>query len=93
MSLQLLRDVRWAKHSTFIEDGKYDTVVLACKLANIGYRVSIRTAVGGGTGQAAFHNLHHEFLVLPGAMDDGVQADACDVIIEPHFRSALNCTF
>lgn len=64
VSVQLLRDVCWLNRATMHEDGKLDTVVLASKLVNMGYKVSIRTAVGGGSGQDCFHNLHHEFLIV-----------------------------
>lgn len=60
----MLRDVCWLHRATLQEDGKLDIVVLASKLVNMGYKVSIRTAVGGGSGQECFHNLHHEFLVV-----------------------------
>ena len=62
--MQLLRDVCWLNHITLREDGKLDTVVLASKLVNMGYKVSIRTALGGGSGQDCFHHLHHEFLIV-----------------------------
>lgn len=54
----------WFNHTTVKEDGKHDTIVLASKLVNIGYKVAVRTAMGGGPGQDCFHNLHHEFLVV-----------------------------
>jgi len=56
--------VCWFNHTTIKEDGKHDTIVLASKLVNIGYKVAVRTAMGGGPGQDCFHNLHHEFLVV-----------------------------
>lgn len=62
LRLQLLRDVRSYKHRLLREDGEVDTVVLATHLAAVGYRVTIRTAVGGGAGQECFHNLNYEFL-------------------------------
>lgn len=54
---QLLRDVRAFHAAVLREEGRPDTVVLACKLAAVGYAVRIRTALGGGAGQACFHNL------------------------------------
>lgn len=62
--LQLLRDVCWLNQATLREDGRLDIVVLASKLVNMGYKVAIRTALGGGSGQDCFHNLNHEFLVV-----------------------------
>lgn len=61
---RVLRDVLWQKSVLVAEEGTLDIVVLAAKLANIGYRTAVRTALGGGKGQACFHNLHHEFLVV-----------------------------
>ena len=63
------------------EEGRQDIVVLASKLAAVGYRVSLRTAVGGGTGQEAFRNLHHEFLLITrGSMHTS------EYIVDPNFR-------
>ena len=76
--LQLTRDVRWLNHTAVTEDGKQDTVVLASKLVNVGYKVAIRTALGGGAGQECFHNLHHEFLIVAGCHQEA--------IIDCHFR-------
>jgi len=55
--LQLLRDVRAFQAAILREEGRPDTVVLACKLAAVGWSVTMRTALGGGAGQACFHNL------------------------------------
>ena len=60
------------------EDGKHDAVVLASKLVNIGYRVAVRTAMGGGAGQDCFHNLHHEFLIIAERHQE--------VIVDCHFK-------
>ncbi|KAL3149292.1 hypothetical protein ABBQ32_002107 [Trebouxia sp. C0010 RCD-2024] len=76
--LRLARDVRWLNHTTLKEDGRRDSVVLASKLVNIGYKVAIRTAMGGGTGQDCFHNLHHEFLVVAERHQE--------VIVDCHFK-------
>lgn len=67
------------------EEGRPDTVILASKLAAVGYRLTIRTALGGGAGRACFHNLHHEFLLVSGDLEQGVPQDR-EVIIDPHFR-------
>ncbi len=55
--MQLLRDVRAFQAAILREEGRPDTVVLACKLAAVGWSVTMRTALGGGAGQACFHNL------------------------------------
>ena len=78
MLVQISRDVTWLNHSTMREDGKRDSVVLASKLVNIGYKVAIRTAMGGGSGQDCFRNLHHEFLVIAERHQE--------VIVDCHFR-------
>ncbi|KAK9863089.1 hypothetical protein WJX84_010988, partial [Apatococcus fuscideae] len=48
--MQLLSDVRRFKWACLEEEGACDNVVIATKLANIGYTVSLRTAIGGGQG-------------------------------------------
>lgn len=75
---RLLSDVQQFKAAVFEEEGRSDIVVLATKLAAIGYQVAIRTALGGGTGQECFRNLHHEFLVIA--------PDSDDLLVEPLFR-------
>ena len=79
--LQLLQDVRRFKAAVLKEEGSLDMVVLATRLAAVGYRVSIRTAVGGGAGQDCFHNLHYTFLLVTG--------EACyestEYIVDPCF--------
>jgi uncharacterized protein (TIGR01615 family) len=64
------------------EDGEFCSVVLASKLVNIGYKVHLRTAIGGGTGQRCFQNLHHEFLVVAGEGDFA----GVDIIVDPNFK-------
>ena len=76
--VQLARDVRWLNHTTVREDGRRDSVVLASKLVNIGYKVAIRTAMGGGAGQDCFHNLNHEFLVITERHQE--------MIVDCHFK-------
>ena len=76
--LQLLSDVRQFKAAVLQEDGRNDIVVLATKLAAVGYNVAIRTAVGGGVGQQCFRNLHHEFLIIFW--------ESKPLIVEPSFR-------
>ena len=50
---QLLRDVRVSARAVLREEDQPDTVILAAKLANVGYRVAVRTALGGGAGMWA----------------------------------------
>ena len=52
--LQLLRDLRSCKAAAIQERGRCDVDVVAAKLAHLGYRVAVRTAVGGGHGQDCF---------------------------------------
>ena len=78
--LQLLQDVRSYGHSVVREEGHLDTVVLATRLAAVGYRVAIRTAVGGGSGQECFHNLHYEFLLVTD------EHNFTEHIVDPRFR-------
>lgn len=77
---QLMRDIRFYKAVLIREEGTCDAVTLASKLANVGYRVSIRTAIGGGAGTTCFQNLSHNFLVVYGDLDD------VEYIIETNFR-------
>lgn len=60
-------------------------MVLASHLATIGYRVALRTAVGGGAGQNCFRNLCYQFLLISD--------NSCTVeyVVDPNFRSALLC--
>lgn len=80
--LQLLRDVRAFKDRILLEDEEFDVVSLAARLSNVGYRIHIRNALGGGNGTACFHNLRHEFLVVQGEGDQG----STDFIVEVNRR-------
>ncbi len=62
--LQLARDVQCLAYAVGREDSRHDAVLLASKLVNIGYKVAIRSAMGGGPGQYCFQNQHHEFLII-----------------------------
>ena len=61
-------------------------MVLASKLAAVGYQLTIRTALGGGAGRSCFHNLHYEFLLVNGDPEFGSPQDK-EFIVDPHFRS------
>lgn len=80
--LQLLHDVRAFKAKLLREEGSVDTVVLATHLAAVGYKVAIRTALGGGVGQECFHNLHYEFLLVTD------EHNFVEYIVDPRFRYA-----
>ena len=56
-------------------------MVLASRLATVGYRVAIRTAVGGGPGQRCFRNLCYEFLLVSSFDSNAVQ-----YVVDPKFR-------
>ena len=58
-----------------------DIVVLASQLATVGYRVAIRTAMGGGSGQRCFRNLCYEFLLV-----SSFDANAVQYVVDPKFR-------
>lgn len=90
--LQLLRDVRAFLSAIVREEGRPDTVVLASKLAAVGYRLTIRTALGGGAGRSCFHNLHHEFLLVMGDPEFGTPQDK-EFIVDPHFRCDCRSLF
>ena len=76
----MLRDLSVLKRRLVHEDGTWDIVVIASRLAAVGHQVALRTALGGGRGQECFHHLHHEFLVVtpPGSQDE--------LILDPSFR-------
>lgn len=61
---RLMRDVRVIKAALLADEDELDVAVLATRLAALGYRVALRTAVGGGHGTTCFANLRHEFLVI-----------------------------
>lgn len=44
--LQLARDARYYHATTLEEEGRADVVILASRLAGVGYDVTIRTALG-----------------------------------------------
>ena len=79
--MQLAQDVSAFKALVLAEEGRQDIVVLASKLAAVGYRVSLRTAVGGGAGQEAFRNLHHEFLLITRS-----DVHTTQYLVDPNFR-------
>jgi len=69
-----------------LEDGIIDPVVLATKLGSVGYRVSIRSALGGQSGSAeCFYNLRNEFLIISGDGDEDGH-----YIIEANFKGHLS---
>ncbi|KAK9917886.1 hypothetical protein WJX75_009279 [Coccomyxa subellipsoidea] len=86
---RLLRDVRAFQGAILREEGRPDTVVLASKLAAVGYRLTIRTALGGGSGRSCFHNLHHEFLLVSGDPEFGAPQDK-EYIVDPYFRDQFH---
>ena len=44
--LQLARDARYYHAATLEEEGRADVVILASRLAGVGYDVTLRTALG-----------------------------------------------
>lgn len=82
--LQLLRDVRLLAAAVRREElGELDTVVLATKLTSVGYKVHLRSALGGGPGIEAFQSLRNEFLIVAGVGED----EGIDYIVEGRFKS------
>lgn len=92
----MVQDVNYYLPIVMAEEGRHDLAVVAVHLACIGYDVAIRTAKGGGTGQACFENLSHKFIMVyftkrvPGS--DVEPEDA--VIIDVAFRwdSRFTCS-
>jgi len=78
---RLLDDVRYYKRALLREEGQVDIVLLASRLATVGYRVAIRRAVGGGRGQHCFRNLCYEFLLVSSP-----DANAVQHVVDPKFR-------
>lgn len=74
---RLARDVSFIQRLAREEEGTLDCVVLASKLTNVGYKVSLRSALGGGQGIKMFQSLRNQFLV--------VACDDVDFIVEPNF--------
>lgn len=65
------------------DEGKSDIALVAMYLAKAGYRVTIRTAKGGGTGRTCFDNLrHHHILVFA---DDTTKSEDA-YIVDVSFR-------
>jgi len=57
----------------------------------VGYSISIRTALGGGAGLKAFAHLSHEFLVVsPAGGGGGYHVTAQELIVDPHFREQFD---
>lgn len=75
----MLADVIDFKKASIAEEGTLDAVVLATKLAKVGYSVRIRRAVGGGMD--CFKNLRHEFCYVAGQSD----LSGVEYIVDPSF--------
>lgn len=71
---RLQRDVASMKRRIVEEEGDMDVVVLATHLSSVGYKVSLRSALGGGRDSGMFVNLRNEFLIVEreifGTFDD-----------------------
>lgn len=80
---QLLEDLRFCKAMVLRECGRCDVATVAAKLAVCGYRVAVRTALGGGQGQDCFQHLHHVLLMV--TPPEGGPA----LIADPSFRSSF----
>ncbi len=85
--LQLLHDVLAYNKRMRAEGDDFDVVTLAAHLSNVGYRVHIRNALGGGQGTDCFHNLRHEFLVVQGEGEQG----SVDYFVEVRCLAAQFC--
>ena len=71
------------KRATLLEDDEFDPVILATRLSTVGYRVHIRSALGGNAGTTdCFFNLRNEFLVVAGEGDDA----GTHFIVEARFK-------
>ncbi|KAG2487290.1 hypothetical protein HYH03_014130 [Edaphochlamys debaryana] len=78
---RLLSDVRVAcQHA---KDGQ-DTTKLVAILSALGYRCSLRTALGGGDGADCLRNLRHTFITCDTPSVNG--APARRYIVDPQFK-------
>lgn len=76
---RLIRDVETAFEEG---DARDDVVKLAQKLSNLGYRVHLRNALGGGEGGDCLRNLRHSFLCCSVPS----QSNGVRYIVDPHFK-------
>lgn len=96
---QLLCAVIYAKAAALRRFGQFNAQLLAEDLASHGYKVAIRSALGGGTGTSCFRHLRHEFLVVmpdkrslaccpDGSVHSLACLQGCDelILVEPNFR-------
>ena len=82
---RLIRDVKMMLRDTCEEEaGTIDVVVLASKLSAVGYRVYLRSAIGGGDGVSCYFNLANEFLLVSSG--DPSDPDTQDFLVEARFR-------
>lgn len=73
------------------DEGSRDVALVATCLANAGYRVTIRTAKGGGSGRTCFDNLRHcHILVLPDDSNSSDDAFIVDICFRSCARSLLH---
>lgn len=75
---RLIRDVE----ASFEGGSRDDIAKLVQKLTGLGYRVHLRSALGGGEGGECLRNLRHSFLccTVPS------QNSAVRYIVDPHFK-------
>ena len=91
--------VVYAKAAALRRFGQFNAQLLAEDLAGHGYKVAIRSALGGGTGTSCFRHLRHEFLVVmpdkrslrccpDGSVHNLVCLQGADelILVEPNFR-------
>ncbi len=89
----------YAKAAALRRFGTFNAQLLAEHLASHGYKVAIRSALGGGPGTSCFRHLRNEFLVvlpdkrsMPCCPDGSIHSLACLqgceelLIVEPNFR-------
>lgn len=83
---RLMRDVHMMLREVCREEnGSADVVVLASKLSAIGYKVYLRSALGGGDGISCYYNLANEFLRVSSS-EFCSEEEPQDFIIEVRFR-------
>lgn len=71
------------------EHTRLRSVLQAARLSNVGYRLQIRNALGGGYGPDCFRQLRHEFLVVAGEGD----MVGADLIVEVSSSGPLRETW
>eukprot|EP00879_Flechtneria_rotunda_P015707 GHRR01016429.1.p1 GENE.GHRR01016429.1~~GHRR01016429.1.p1 ORF type:complete len:370 (+),score=117.36 GHRR01016429.1:1124-2233(+) len=87
---QVIRDVDAACKFVTQSDASVNTSTLAEALVALGYTVSIRESIGGGSGGQCLRNLHHRFLCCSQGGNTHTRSSV--VIVDPAFREQFAIT-